>query len=119
MLKSSKLLKLIVVWTGGLTLVVVGLLGLRGSVWTQWDYQILDFVYKRAVQEGHGPQPSPLIAYLAITDDTYESFGKNMLDRKDLARVNDVLSVFPPEAVAYDVLFTRPSNPISDQIFGA
>jgi len=117
MLKSSKFLKLIVLWTGGLTLAMVGLLGLIGSAWTQWDYQVLDFVYKKAVQKGHGPQPSPLIAYLAITDDTYDFFGKNVLDRKDLARVNDVLNAFPPEAVAYDVLFSRPSNLTSDQRF--
>lgn len=117
MLKSSRLLKLIVVWTGGLTLAVVGFLGLMGSAWTQWDYQVLDFIYKKAVEKGHGPQPSPLIAYLAISDDTYEAFGKNMLDRMDLARVNDTLKAFPPEAVAYDILFSRPSNLLSDQKF--
>lgn len=117
MLKSSRLLKLIVVWTGGLTLAVVGFLGLMGSAWTQWDYQVLDFIYKKAVEKGHGPQPSPLIAYLAISDDTYDAFGKNMLDRMDLARVNDTLKAFPPEAVAYDILFSRPSNLLSDQKF--
>lgn len=96
---------------------VVGFLGLMGSAWTQWDYQVLDFIYKKAVEKGHGPQPSPLIAYLAISDDTYEAFGKNMLDRMDLARVNDTLKAFPPEAVAYDILFSRPSNLLSDQKF--
>ena len=49
MLKSSKLLKLIVLWTGGLTLAVVGLLGLSGSAWTQWDYPLLDYFYKKSV----------------------------------------------------------------------
>ena len=119
MLKSSKLLKLIVLWTGGLTLAVVGLLGVSGSAWTQWDYQVLDFFYKKAVPKGLGPQPSPLISYLAISDDTYEYFSKNILDRADLARVNDTLSAFSPEAVAYDVLFSRPSNLVSDQKFQA
>ncbi|MFC1534140.1 CHASE2 domain-containing protein [Thermodesulfobacteriota bacterium] len=90
---------------------------IRGSVWTEWDYKVLDMVYRQAVQYGYGPQMSHQIVYLTITDGSYNYFGKNILDRADLAKVNDVLSDLNIEALAYDIIFARPSLPESDYRF--
>ncbi len=117
MLKSKKLLKLIILIAVGLISSVVIFWNISGSVLTQWDFQALDFFYTEAVNRGYSPESSSQIIYLTITDDTYEYFGKNILDRADLAMVNTVLSNLGPEAVAYDIIFPRPSNPVSDKRF--
>jgi len=116
-LKNRKLLKLIIILTVSFLIVVFAFFKNRGSVWTELDYKVLDIVYRQAVQYGYGPQMSPHIVYLTITDDSYNYFGKNILDRAALARVNDVLSELNIEALAYDIIFARPSLPESDQRF--
>ena len=60
---------------------------------------------------GRGPSSSSEIVYLLITDDSYQYFKKNTLDRKDLAGINRALSALEPEAVAYDIIFARESSP--------
>ncbi len=89
------------------------------SVWNTYDYKILDLFYKQAVQHSYGPKPSfsPEIVYLTITDASYDAFGKNILDRKDMARVNQALADLEAEAVAYDIIFARPSPIADDQAF--
>jgi adenylate cyclase len=89
------------------------------QVWNTYDYKLLDFFYKQSVRHGYGPKPSfyPQIVYLTITDDTYDFFGKNYLDRKDLAALNNALSHFDPQAVAYDIIFARGSDTDADQQF--
>ncbi|MFA6498547.1 MAG: adenylate/guanylate cyclase domain-containing protein [Desulfurivibrionaceae bacterium] len=118
-LRSKK--QLLAIASGTFLAIVLALLTLVGTDggWSSYDYRFLDSFYRQAVQRGHGPQPSfqPRIVYLAITDNSYNYFQKNILDRKDLARVNDALRGLNPEAVAYDVIFARPSNPDSDQQF--
>ena len=116
-LKSRKLLRLIGILTIGSFSVVLLFLWARGSTWTEWDYKILDMVYSQAVKYDHGPQMSPQIVYITITDDSYDYFGKNILDRTDMARVNNALSELGIEALAYDIIFARPGLPDSDQIF--
>ncbi|KMP10924.1 hypothetical protein UR09_04865 [Candidatus Nitromaritima sp. SCGC AAA799-A02] len=82
--------------------------------WNKWDYQAVDSFYSYLVKSGKGPEPSSRIVYLDITDETYRKSGKNTLDRKILAQVNDALSQLSPEAVFYDIIFSRPSQPETD-----
>lgn len=116
-LKSRKLIRLIVVLVTGLLTPLFIFWGVSGSVWTQPDFQALDLFYRLAVKSGHGPKLSPRIVYVTITDETYAYFGKNILDRADMARVNSVLNELGVEAVAYDIIFARPSNIDSDRKF--
>ena len=118
-LKSKKLIKLIGVLIGGLLSGSIIFWNLWGTVWNTWDFQILDFYYKKAVEHGYGLEVSPQIVYITITDDSYDYFGKNILDRADLAKVNETLAYYDVEAVAYDIIFARPSNSYSDQLFKA
>jgi len=116
-LRSKKLIRLVALTAGGFIVAVSLFLFGRGTVWTQYDLKILDLFYRKAVERGHGPRQSPRIIIIAITDKTYDYFGKNILDRKDMARVNDALAHLDIEALAYDVIFARPSRPESDDIF--
>lgn len=116
-LKSKKLLKIVALLTLSLSLSVLGYLVLMESVWSQFDYQVLDYFYKKAVAAGDGVKPSDHVSYLTITDETYRYFGANTLDRSGLARVNDALAEFDIEAVAYDLIFARSGPPHADQRF--
>jgi adenylate cyclase len=118
-LKSKKLLKLLVILAGSLLGSVIAFLSLAQTAWTQADFQVLDLFYRRAVRYGYGPQRSSQIAYVTITDASYDAFGKNILDRADLAQVNEALAELNVEAVAYDIIFARPSHPTADQRFAA
>ena len=117
--KNSKQIKIVVLLEAMLLLSVVIFFLVLGTVWITFDYQILDFFYAQAVQRGHGPARSSRIVYVTITDDSYASFGKNILDREELARVNDALAQFGVAAVAYDIIFAHPSTPQADQRFAA
>ena len=48
-----------------------------GSVWTEWDYKIIDRFYRRAVASGYGSASSSDVVYLLITDDSYRYFKNN------------------------------------------
>ena len=100
-------------------LAVVMILLIIQMPWYAMDYKIIDFFFSQAVKQGCGPKASdhPRIIYLVITDDTYQYFGKNHLDRADLARVNNALAQLEPEAAAYDIIFAHPSFPSSDKAF--
>lgn len=50
-----------------------------GSVWTQYDYRVLDLFYRQIVQRDQGPKQSPQVVYVIITDHTYDFFAKNIL----------------------------------------
>jgi len=116
-LKSNDLLKFIALLAMSLLISVVIFWSLIGTVWTWADFQLLDFLYKRVVKIGYTPEPSSQIIYLLLNDETYSYFGTHVLDRADLANVNTVLLELGPEAVAYDMIFARPSNPVSDRRF--
>ena len=90
-LRSNKLLRLIALAAAGAPGRYAGPLAL-GTVWTQYDYKVLDLFYRQVGAARPGPWQSPQIVYVTITDNTYDYFGKNILDRKDLARVNDALA---------------------------
>lgn len=117
--KHKKLLR-IIACVALFDLVVIGLF-FAGTqrAWHTFDYKFLDIFYKKAVELGHGPQPSfaPQIVYLTIDDASYNAFGKNHLDRKDLAGINGILAQLGPEAVVYDIIFSRKSTMDSDQAF--
>ena len=110
MLKSKKHLKLVSILSAGLTLGIVAFWWLLGSVWTQWDYQALDFFYKKAIESDLGPRRSSNVVYLAINDETYDTFGETILDRGHMAKVCEALAELGPEAVAFDLVFPRPSK---------
>jgi len=117
--KSKKLFRLSILLCAGMVLAVVCFWGLRGDVWTEADYQLMDRFYRRAVSRGDGPALSPRILYVTVTDASYDAFGSNVLDRTDLARVNGVLADLGVEAVGYDVIFARPSREEADRAFAA
>jgi adenylate cyclase len=116
-LKSRKLVKLIAFLAAGSFSAILLLLGVRSSIWTEWDYKLLDVFYRQAIKYNQGPPISPRIVYLVITDDSYNYFGKSILDRSDLAGVNHALSELGVEAVGYDIIFARPSRGDSDRRF--
>lgn len=115
--KSKKLLTFVVLLSAGLLVSILLFWTLLGTVWTRLDYQALDVVYRQAVKAGHGPPSSSRIVYLTVTDETYRILGKNTLDRAYLANVNESLADTGPQAVAYDIIFAYPGDPVSDQQF--
>jgi adenylate cyclase len=116
-LRSRRHLRLVALAAAGAALAATLVLLALGTVWTQYDYKVLDLFYRQAVKRGQGPRQSPQVVYVTITDRTYDYFAKNILDRKDLSRVNDALARLGVEAVAYDVIFARPSRPEADESF--
>src|SRR5262249_44873990 len=117
--KNNKQLKLIALLEAILLPSLVLFLLWLGTVWMPFDYQILDRFYAYAIQHGYGPPRSAQIVYVTYTDDSYKAFGTNMLDRAAMARVNDALAQFGAAAVAYDIIFARPSTPPADERFAA
>ena len=116
-LKNRKYLKIIFALWSVLFLGVSAYLFVQGSVWTQYDFKILDYFYRYAVKYNYGPKQSNQIALVPITGNTYQYFGKNFLDRSDLAKLNDALAKLNVQAVAYDIIFALPSNKDSDDTF--
>ncbi|MBN2124404.1 MAG: adenylate/guanylate cyclase domain-containing protein [Deltaproteobacteria bacterium] len=116
-MRNRRALKLIGLLTMGSLACVFCFLTATGTVWTAVDFKLLDVFYRLAVKQGRGPAMSPQVELVTITDRTYDYFGKNILDRGDLARINDALGYLGTEAVAYDVIFARESGPDSDRLF--
>lgn len=112
--KNKRLIRLIAALSVSLTCGVCLMITMLNLVWMPPDYQILDFMYRLAVKSGRGPKLSPQIVYVTITDASYDYFGKNVLDRRDVARLNHALSDLDVTAVAYDIIFARPGNPEAD-----
>lgn len=117
--RSAKLLRLTLYLWAGMVTFVACFWAIRGSFWTDADLQVIDFFYQRVVADGKGPPLSPHILYVTVTDPSYDAFGKNYLDRTDLARVNMVLADLGVEAVGFDIIFARPSREEADAVFAA
>jgi CHASE2 domain-containing sensor protein len=114
-LKNKPLIRIILLLIASL-LLANGLFWFSiGSGWTEWDFQLLDQLYRRVVRAGYGPLASSRIVFVTLTNMTYDYFGHHDLDRTDVAAVNDILVQYRPEAVAYDIIFARPSTPEADQ----
>jgi adenylate cyclase len=115
--KNRKLIKIVLLLEAVLLPSILVFWVVLGTVWTSFDFQILDFFYAQAVQRGYGPPRSSQIVYVTITDDSYAKFGTRLLDRMEMARVNEALAQLGPAAVAYDLIFPLPSTPAADQRF--
>ena len=120
-LKNRKQIRSVVLISALLISISVLVFSSTRSVWSNGDYKVLDYFYKMAVRYGYAPVSSfsPRIVYLNITEETYDYFGKNFLDRKDLAPLNLALSRMGVEGIVYDIIFARASNPDSDSTFAA
>jgi adenylate cyclase len=116
-LKSRKFLKIIPLLFLGSFAVICFLWLVSGKLWNDWNYRALDYFYRFAVNTDRGPTLSSNIVYTVVTDDSYRYFQKNILDREDLARVNEVLAELGAESVAYDIIFAHPSIPDADHKF--
>jgi adenylate cyclase len=66
---------------------------------------------------GHGAQRSPDILYAMIMDDSEAEPNSSILNRTDMADVNQTLAAHGAQAVAYDIIFSRPSRPADDRRF--
>jgi adenylate cyclase len=113
-LRSKKLLRLVGLTSTGLILAVGLAIFGCGAVWNQYDLKVLDLFYRRAVEHGLGPRQSPQVVITAISDKSYDFFAKNTLDRSHVARLNQALAQLNTGALAYDLIFARPSDPESD-----
>jgi len=102
-----------------ITIVILILLFIFDIYWSSFDYKILDKYYQYIVENGKGPSLSNRVILVNISDETYDYFGNNILDRADVARINDVLRDLSPEGVMYDIIFPRPSNRISDSLLAS
>jgi len=118
-LKNKNLLKHISLTAVSLIIIVLLFFFVRGSVWTEYDYQILDIVYRQIIKTGYGPKHSdfPQIKYVTINDETYSHIGKNFIDRSYLAKLNNALVDLGPQAIVYDIIFPHPTTPESDSTF--
>lgn len=117
-MQKSKVRSLIIFAAGILTiLVITGYWYAKGTAWSNWDDQFLDYYYQKAVEKGHGPEKSSQIVYVDITDQTDDSLDENDLGREYLANVNGILAELGTEALAYDIVFTRLGNPDSNEKF--
>ncbi|MBF0203634.1 MAG: CHASE2 domain-containing protein [Desulfamplus sp.] len=103
----------------GILTVFFVVMNAKVSIFNIFDFKALDIFYKLAVKQQAGPKASftPKIVYLNITDETYNFFDKNYLDRKDMATLNNVLSQLDTQAVIYDIIFARRSSATSDLAF--
>ncbi|MGE3540128.1 MAG: adenylate/guanylate cyclase domain-containing protein [Candidatus Tectimicrobiota bacterium] len=117
--KNKPLLKVVLLLEALVLPGIVGVWLLHGSVWTAYDFAALDWFYRRAVRYGYGPPRAPEIAYVTMTDKSYATFGKNFMDRADMARINDALAELRVTSVGYDIIFPHPSSPAADQAFTA
>jgi adenylate cyclase len=115
--KRKKIIKHTLILTLALLSGTIVFWSVSGDVWATFNFQILDLFYRQAVKYGYGPKLSPQIVYINITDHSYDYFGKNVLDRADLAKVNDALASYNPASVAYDIIFARSSSYHADKSF--
>ena len=64
--------------------IVFLLLLLRGKVWSQWDFKVLDMLHRKAAASDRAPKLSSKIVYLLITDNTYKYSTKVNIKIDDL-----------------------------------
>jgi adenylate cyclase len=81
-----------------------------------FDYKILDNFYRKALENNKGPKLSDRIAYVNISEESYDVFNSSVLDREYIAKLNDIFSQIGPQAVMYDIIFPRASTQKADSI---
>ncbi|WP_321492920.1 adenylate/guanylate cyclase domain-containing protein [uncultured Desulfobacter sp.] len=91
------------------------------SPFNEYDSKVLDYIFRFTVRQDKGPKSSfaPGVVYLTITDRYYQNSPGSILNRSDLAALNNELAGLAPEAVAYDLIFAQPYAPDSDAAFEA
>lgn len=99
-----------------ITIILLSLLTIFDIYWNSFDNKIIDRFYSYIISGKKGPEISDRVILLNISDATYDYFQNNILDRKDVATINSILSDLSPEAVMYDVIFPRASNKHSDSL---
>ena len=100
-----------------LTLTTLLLTFYSNLFWNRWDYQILDHVYSRSLDDQKNAKLSPKIKFISITDRTYQAFKRNTLDRKFLSELNSALSDLQSGQTIYDIIFAYPSDSNADLEF--
>ena len=121
-LRNKDQVKGVLLFEGLAVLAILVFLGLHPtSPFTEYDSKALDYIYRFMVRHDKGPKPSfsPGVVYLTITDRYYQNSRGSILNRADLAVLNDELAELAPEAVAYDLIFAQPYKPDSDAAFEA
>ncbi len=116
-LKNKKLLKRILIINSGLTILIALSVYIFNISWNILDYKVTDWIYKKALVNNKGPKISSKIVYLNITDNTYDYFKTNYLNREFLAKIDNVLAELSPQAVFYDIIFPRSSRTKEDEHF--
>lgn len=117
--KNKKLRKSIFLNTTCLVICIWFCFWIQESPFNYLDWNLLNHYHQYVVKTGKGPQTAgfPQIKYVFITDNTYQYTQTNHLDRNFLARLNDTLSELGTEAIAYDIIFPRPTNLNDDTAF--
>ena len=114
MLRNKRQCLLILGLALALTLTTLSLTLYSDLFWNRWDYQILDHVYSKSINNQKNAKLSPKIKFISITDRTYQSFKKNTLDRNFLSQLNSALFDLQSGQTIYDIIFAYPSDPNSD-----
>ncbi len=116
-LRNKRIISLILILVPLLLAIACLALVLRPTVWTTWDNQLLDAYFRYAVQRQQGPELSPDIVYAMITDPPSSTSNERILDRSAMAEVNAIFMAHGAAAVAYDIIYSRPSHPAKDDRF--
>ena len=114
MLRNKRQCLFILSLASALTLAMLLLTLYSDLFWSRWDYQVLDLVYSKSIDEQKNATLSPKIKFISITDRTYQSFKKSTLDRKFLSRLNSALSDLQSSQTIYDIIFAYPSDSDAD-----
>ena len=109
-LRSKKNILKILGINVSITIILLSLLTIFDIYWNSFDNKIIDRFYSYIISGKKGPEISNRVILLNISDATYDYLQNNILDRKDVATINSILSDLSPEAVMYDVIFPRASN---------
>ncbi len=120
-LKNNKIKKSICFSTTCLIIISCLIITVQRFHFNGFDWKIFDLCFRHVVTTGHGTPVSefPQIKYVTITDDTYKYTGKNYLDRSFLTKVNEALTDLGTIAVAYDIIFPRPTIIADDLLFAS
>ena len=115
MLKSKHYSKTVACVGAGLVFIIIAWWSSCDDMWTKWDYQALDYLYKKSINLGLGPKNSNEIVYLDITDETYDKIRGKYSERQYLSRALGFLRQLNPYAVASDIVF-RPLGRLEDDL---
>jgi len=76
--RNSRHLRFVGFATAVAVMAVTLVLSCLESLWTQYDYKVLDLFYKQIVRREQSPKQSPQVVYVTITDCTYNFFADHL-----------------------------------------